>query len=56
MDRVMFGSDWPVCTQAGCQYKDVYDLLNDLLPSLSDDEKLKIFRENATKFYSLKLQ
>ena len=52
----MFGSDWPVCTQAGCQYKDVYDLLNDLLPSLSDDEKLKIFRENATKFYSLKLQ
>lgn len=55
IDRVMFGSDWPVCTVAGCQYVDVYDLLSDLLPYLSDDEKLKLFRENARKFYSLKL-
>ncbi|CAG2212622.1 L-fucono-1,5-lactonase-like [Mytilus edulis] len=55
IDRCMYGSDWPVCSQAGCKYVDVYSLLNDLLPSLSDEDKEKMFKENGRKFYSLQL-
>jgi predicted TIM-barrel fold metal-dependent hydrolase len=52
----MFGSDWPVCTLAAdCKYANVFKILNELLPALSEEDKKKVFRENAKKFYSLQL-
>lgn len=51
----MFGSDWPVCTLANTDYKGTFDLVQDLLSSLSTDDKKKIFRQNATDFYRLDL-
>lgn len=54
-DRCMFGSDWPVFTMAHAKYKDIYNLLQTCLSSVSEADKLKIFRENAIKFYNLKV-
>lgn len=51
----MFGSDWPVCTLAKADYKRVFDLLQHLLSSMTVEDKKKIFRENAAKFYKLDL-
>ncbi|BDD02357.1 amidohydrolase family protein [Persicobacter psychrovividus] len=50
-DRLMFGSDWPVCTLAA-SYRSVRDLLNEHLEG--ELMKRKIFGENAIRFYNLK--
>ena len=53
MERVMFGSDWPVCLLAG-SYDDVINILEDALPKhLSGADKKKLFGENAKKFYKI---
>ncbi|WP_029422397.1 amidohydrolase family protein [Alicyclobacillus macrosporangiidus] len=52
-DRVMFGSDWPVCLQA-VSYEQVHDALLDLLaPLLSSAELEQVFGGNAVRFYGL---
>lgn len=52
-DRLMFGSDWPVCLLAA-DYRDVRQLLADYLDDFSVEERDKIFGGNAEKFYGLK--
>lgn len=53
-DRVMFGSDWPVCLLAAT-YDQVYELLNNTLPNyVTEEDKQNIFGGNAMKFYQLK--
>ena len=50
-ERLMFGSDWPVCTLAA-DYSRVVELLNEALGSrLSDAEEERVFGENARRFY-----
>jgi L-fuconolactonase len=49
-DRVLFGSDWPVCELAGT-YADVLGLVEGLLSGLSDDERSKILGGNAARVY-----
>ncbi len=49
-DRIMIGSDWPVCTLAG-SYRDVMQIAADYLERLSPDEKSKVWSENAERFY-----
>ncbi|RZA01804.1 MAG: amidohydrolase [Sphingobacteriaceae bacterium] len=51
-DRVMFGSDWPVCLVAA-QYGEVLDIVKDYFSGYSDAEKEKVFGGNAIEFYSL---
>lgn len=51
-DRVMFGTDWPVCTLAG-SYAQVHELVADYTSSLSAAARAKFFGDNATKFYGL---
>ena len=51
-DRIMFGSDWPVCTLAG-QYKDVKNTFHEILKDLDPASQNKIFGENASKFYKI---
>lgn len=53
-DRVMFGSDWPVCLLAGT-YDQVVDGLTANLDKLSDHERDDIFGNSATAWYDLKL-
>jgi L-fuconolactonase len=53
LDRIMFGSDWPVCLLAG-SYGQVITVLTELLsPVLNDDADRKIFGANAARFYKL---
>jgi len=53
-DRVMFGSDWPVCLLAG-EYEDVWEALCKILSGINDEQKEKVFGLNALNFYNLKL-
>ncbi len=49
-DRIMVGSDWPVCTLAGT-YKDVMNIVETYLNS--ENLKQKVLAHNATTFYKL---
>ena len=51
-DRVMFGSDWPVCTLAA-SYRQWFDALNFLVKDASEANKRKLFKENAERVYRL---
>ena len=52
VDRVMFGSDWPVCLLAG-SYGDVLGALQECIAGLSAAEKAKVLGENAKRIYKL---
>jgi L-fuconolactonase len=49
-DRLMIGSDWPVCTVAG-SYKKIISLVTDYLTQFSAESKQKVIGENCRKFY-----
>lgn len=51
VDRVMFGSDWPVCLLA-VSYHQVITAVKDLL-LLNEEAEQKIFGANAARFYNL---
>ena len=51
-DRLMYGSDWPVCLVAG-NYKKVKQLITNFIADLSPDEQSNIMGHNAIKFYNL---
>lgn len=50
--RIMFGSDWPVCTVAA-EYDEVATIIEEYIGSLSNDEQALIMGGNARKFYDL---
>ncbi|MFV0444758.1 MAG: amidohydrolase family protein, partial [Planctomycetaceae bacterium] len=54
-DRLMFGSDWPVCLLAG-GYQSVLEALREALGPLSADEQDHIFQRTAREFYGLKVR
>ena len=51
-ERLLFGSDWPVCELAA-SYEVVVDTAVELTGSLSDSERLAVFEHNARRVYSL---
>jgi len=51
-ERLMFGSDWPVCLLAA-SYGQVLESFQSLLSGLSDEERGRIFARNAAEFYRL---
>ncbi|MDG1292064.1 MAG: amidohydrolase family protein [Flavobacteriaceae bacterium] len=51
-DRLMFGSDWPVCLLAG-SYQHVLRIVENFIEGLSLADKNKIMGENAHNFYKL---
>jgi len=51
-DRLMYGSDWPVCLVAG-QYEEQLNIVQAYFSSFSSLEKKKIMGGNAVKFYQL---
>ena len=53
-ERLMFGSDWPVCTVAG-SYPQVYELIADYTGQLSVPERAALFGGNAARFYGLEV-
>ena len=51
-ERLMFGSDWPVCTLAAT-YQEWVDALLWAVEDASDAEKSRLFYENASEFYGI---
>jgi L-fuconolactonase len=51
-DRIMFGSDWPVCLVAG-DYSQVKKIIETYMKDFSYSEKAKVFGQNAAKFYGI---
>lgn len=51
-DRIMFGSDWPVCLLAA-NYTQVCELLEQHTTHLTANEKQKLWGLNAERFYHL---
>lgn len=51
-DRILFGSDWPVCLVAG-NYEKVKQLTTDFIATLGVNEQAQIMGKNAIKFYNL---
>jgi L-fuconolactonase len=49
---MMFGSDWPVCLLA-CSYVQVLESFQSLLAHLAEEDRNRIFGENAREFYRL---
>ena len=54
-DRVMYGSDWPVCLLAA-DYAAQLNILQEYITDFSESEQSKIMGENAVSFYDLKIQ
>lgn len=52
-DRVIFGSDWPVCL-LGATYRQWVTALQEIIASRPAAEQKKLLSENAIKFYGLK--
>ncbi|MFD0990015.1 amidohydrolase family protein [Mariniflexile jejuense] len=51
-NRLLFGSDWPVCLVAG-NYSKVKELVVNFISKLSANEQQNIMGANAIKFYNL---
>jgi L-fuconolactonase len=51
-DRIMYGSDWPVCLLAG-SYDDQFSVVENYISRLTENEKRKVLAENAKRFYNL---
>ena len=52
MERVMFGSDWPV-SELTHRYQDWVEILDEILVSASSDELRRFYRGTATSVYGL---
>ncbi|HEY0652733.1 MAG TPA: amidohydrolase family protein [Chryseosolibacter sp.] len=50
--RIMYGSDWPVCLVAG-SYDDQFSVVENYISRLSESEKRNVLSENAKRFYNL---
>lgn len=53
-DRVIFGSDWPVCLN-GAPLRDWVAALKTIIASRPAAEQRQLLRENAVRFYGLKV-
>lgn len=52
-ERLMFGSDWPVCLLAS-EYGPMKAIVDDYAAALSADEQAALFGGNAARFYGLR--
>ena len=53
-ERLLYGSDWPVCLVAA-EYEGAKGILTDYLSMFSDSELQRVMGKNAVEFYSLDL-
>jgi predicted TIM-barrel fold metal-dependent hydrolase len=52
-DRVMFAGDWPVCTLAAT-FSQWVNALKSIVSERPREEQIKLFHDNAVRFYGLK--
>jgi L-fuconolactonase len=54
-ERLLFGSDWPVCTLAG-SYEQVFALVDEYTSPLSSTQREGFFGGNAARFYGIETE
>lgn len=54
-ERIMLGSDWPVCRLAG-EYREVMNIVPKFIASMNETDRTKIFYKNAVDCYKLKIE
>ena len=52
-DRILYGSDWPVCLLAA-NYKNQLEIVQNYISTLAETEQAKVMGNNAAKFYKIK--
>ena len=52
VDKIMFGSDWPVC-EVAASYGEVLSIVKTYFAKFSQQEQVKFFGENASRFHHL---
>lgn len=52
-ERLLFGSDWPVCLLAARDWQAVHELVVDWAAELSPAARARLFGDNATRLYRL---
>lgn len=52
-DRILYGSDWPVCLLAA-NYKNQLEIVQNYISTLSQIEQAKVMGNNAVNFYKIK--
>ncbi|MES2447427.1 MAG: amidohydrolase family protein [Bacteroidota bacterium] len=52
VDRILYGSDWPVVLVSR-PYTDWFNLVQKYVAQFSEEDKMKIFSGNATRFYKI---
>lgn len=52
MNRIMYGSDWPVCLVAA-SYDQMFNIVREYFSAFSNDEQQLFFGTNAIQFYNL---
>lgn len=52
-DRLMFGTDWPVCLLRIQTYQEWADTVRGFVANLTDDESAAILHDNAVRIYGL---
>jgi len=53
-NRIMLGSDWPVCTVAA-EYEQVMEIAADFIQQLSPDEQKDVWSQNPTRIYDISI-
>jgi L-fuconolactonase len=53
INRIMFGSDWPVCKIAA-EYEQMVGIVSDYFSRVSKTEQQQVFGGNAIEFYNIK--
>lgn len=53
IDRIMFGSDWPVCLLGSASYGETKGIVDHYFQGYTDEDKAKIFGGNAISYYKL---
>ena len=51
-NRILFGSDWPVCLVAA-SYEKMLEIVNEYFAAFSNEEQQQFFGLNAIRFYNL---
>lgn len=51
-ERLLFGSDWPVCLLAA-RYDQVFSIANDYFKNFSETERERLFGDNAVRVYGI---
>lgn len=52
-DRLLFGSDWPVCLVAARDYEQVFELVGDWAARLTAGARAQLFGGNAARIYRI---